>query len=494
MSRAALTPLAVLIGLVSIFVLESARSGITFTERKVGNTPVTTLSQDGADGPDVVVAHGFAGSREMMHGYGLVLARAGYRVHLFDFQGHGTNPVPMSGDVTQIDGTTRRLLDQTKSVIADIPERQPVALLGHSMATDVLIRVAAEVETGPLVLLSAFSQAVTKTHPQNMLLVAGQWEPHLRAFGVSTLRMLDPEAEEGETVMRGDVTRSARAAPWVEHVSILHSRAGRADALSWLNRYYDRTETVPIPFTGWAFLALMAAITLLSAPLAQRLLPARELPPKQQPGIARFVATLAVPAVLTPVLALSLDFGVLPVLVADYLAIHLGIFGVLALVMQRLLWGRVTFGWVGALPMAFASVLLVAWGIGVFGFALDRYGANFFPVAERLPIIAALILGAVPFMVADAQLVWKASIWRRIGARVALLVSLGIAVALDFEGLFFLIIIAPVIVLFFLIHGTMGRAFGKRAGPLAAGLALGFILAWALGVSFPMFDASGGGT
>jgi hypothetical protein len=44
-------------------------------------------------------------------------------------------------------------------------------------------------------------------------------------------------------------------------------------------------------------------------------------------------------------------------------------------------------------------------------------------------------------------------------------------------------------VLFFLVHGTMGRAFGKAAGPLTAGLALGLILAWALGVSFPMFGA-----
>jgi hypothetical protein len=68
---------------------------------------------------------------------------------------------------------------------------------------------------------------------------------------------------------------------------------------------------------------------------------------------------------------------------------------------------------------------------------------------------------------------------------------LGIAVALDPEGLFFLIMIAPVILLFFLVHGRMGRTFGKRSGPLTAGLALGVILAWALGVSFPMFAADG---
>jgi pimeloyl-ACP methyl ester carboxylesterase len=493
MTRPITTFLALLIAVVSVFVLERARYGVSFTERMVGVTPVTTLVRDGAAGPDVVIAHGFAGSREMMQGYGLVLAQAGYRVHMFDFEGHGAHPLPMSGDVTSIDGTTRRLVEQTRSVIADVAADRPVALLGHSMATDVLVRVAEEGETGPMVLLSAFSQAVTADHPPNLMLISGQWEPHLREFGVEALRMVDPEANEGDIVEAGEVLRTARYAPLTEHVAILQSRAGRADALAWLNRYYDREAPAAVPPTGWAFLGLMAAITILSAPLARLILPMRDLPTNQQPGFGRYAATLAVPAMVTPFLAMPLDFGVLPVLVADYLAIHLCIFGLLGLFMQRLLWGQITYGWTSTLAVPTAVVLLIAWGIGVFGFALDRYGANFFPIAERLPIIAALILGAVPFMVADAQLVWKASIWRRILARLALLVSLGIAVALDFEGLFFLIIIAPVIVLFFLVHGTMGRAFGKRAGPLVAGLALGVILAWALGVSFPMFEASGGG-
>lgn len=494
MNRPLLTFLAILIAGLSILVLETARAGVTFTDRYVGPTPVTTLARDGADGPNVVIAHGFAGSREMMQGYGLTLAQAGYRVHMFDFEGHGAHPEPMSGDVTRIEGTTRLLMDQTRAIIEDVNDGRPVALLGHSMATDVLIRVALEVETGPIVLLSAFSQAVTAEQPQDMLLIAGQWEPHLRDFGVDAVQMVEPDAEEGETVVAGDVIRAAIIAPWTEHVAILQSRAGRKAALDWLNRAYDRDQTVSVLPTGWAFLAIMAAITLFAGALARLVVPEAPWPPSHQPGVLRFMGTLILPAILTPFIALPLDFGVLPVLVADYLAIHLGVFGLLSLIMQRWLWGRMAFGWPGAEPFFIALLVLLAWGIGIFGFTLDRYGANFFPNAERLPIIAALLLGAIPFMVADAQLVWQASLWRRIAARVALLVSLGIAVALDLEGLFFLLIIAPVILLFFFVHGAMGRAFGKRAGPLLAGIALGIILAWALGVSFPMFAATGAGT
>ena len=79
--------------------------------------------------------------------------------------------------------------------------------------------------------------------------------------------------------------------------------------------------------------------------------------------------------------------------------------------------------------------------------------------------------------------------WQRLLARGVFLASLGLAVALDFERLFFLIMIAPVIVLFLLTFGAMGRGFAARCGPVTSGLALGIVLAWALGVSFPLFSA-----
>jgi len=65
---------------------------------------------------------------------------------------------------------------------------------------------------------------------------------------------------------------------------------------------------------------------------------------------------------------------------------------------------------------------------------------------------------------------------------------LGAAVALDFNRLFFLLIIIPVIVVFFTIFGVMGGWVGRKTGsPCAVGIGLGLLLAWALGVSFPMF-------
>jgi len=463
-------------------VLEAARAGVTISRTQVVDTPVTSYAVPGADGPSVVIAHGFAGSRQMMQGYALPLARAGYHVHVFDFLGHGRHRLPMSGDVSVIEGTTQRLMDQTLQVVDAVARADaPTALIGHSMATDVLARVAVErADIGPLVLISAFSRVIDASQPQSLLLITGAWEPGLRDFALEAVRMVSPDAGEGETARSGDVTRRAVIAPWAEHVAVLHSRAGRAAALDWLNAGYDRDATSRILPTGWAILALLGGLVLLFLPVA-RLLPDRPVPAAAL-GWRRIALIALLPAALAPLLAVPLNPNVIPVLVADYLALHLAIFGAVQLALLRL-W-RIPLG-----PMRWqAAGLLLLWCI-LFGVALDRYAANFWPTGTRPWIIAAIALGAIPAMLADARLIHGAGLPRRLALRGAFLASLGVAVALDFEGLFFLMMIAPVIVLFYLVFGTMGRRVSLRGGPLAPGLVLGLVLAWALGVSFPLFQA-----
>ena len=480
-----LSLIALVLSAWAIWTLESARQGLTFTELRDGPTPVTRISE-GSDGPPVVIAHGFAGSRQMMLSYASALAQGGYTVYSFDFEGHGRHPDPMRGDVTAIEGTTQRLVDQTISVVDLASDGEvPVALLGHSMATDVLVRVARqETAVGPIILLSAFSEAIDQTGPDDMLLITGAWEGGLAEFAERALQMADPEAALGDTVETDDLRRKAILAPNVEHVSILHSRVGLEEAENWLNTFYDlnREDHVAIQ-TGWPLIALLFALTVLFRPVMQMYPPAEVAVPWLNKYA--FAIVVLVPAILTPLIAYPFELQFLPVLVADYLALHLAIYGLIQV--GLLLWLK------GALPRPdlTAAAILAAWAILVFGTALDRYGANFWPAPGRLSLIAALCAGAIPFMIADSYLAHGAPFWQRILGRVAFFASLAAAVALDFEGLFFLLMIAPVLVLFYFTFGIMGRFTAKIAGPSAAGLGLGVALAWALGVSFPLFAAGG---
>lgn len=301
MRRWVLPVLSLLIALWAVVVLEGARSGLSIETLRYDDTPVTVYS-DGTNGPPVVIAHGFAGSRQMMQGYALVLARAGYRVHAFDFHGHGRHPTPMGGDVNALDGTTQRLVAQTQAVIDRVAGDVPVALLGHSMATDVLVRAARDdPRIGPIVLLSAFSRAIDAAHPDHLLLITGAWEPGLTDFALEAARMVDPTAAESQTVSQGGATRRAVLAPYVEHVAILQSRAGRAEALSWLNGYYARAQVAPVPPTGWALIALLFAVTALAGTLA-RFFAARVSAPRPL-SAAQFAVVAGVPAVAAPLLA-----------------------------------------------------------------------------------------------------------------------------------------------------------------------------------------------
>jgi hypothetical protein len=134
-----------------------------------------------------------------------------------------------------------------------------------------------------------------------------------------------------------------------------------------------------------------------------------------------FVALAALPAIATPLILAPFDTRFLPVLVADYLALHLALYGALTLALAA---------WAGALPRCTGwhwGLALAAYGLIAFGGVLDRYVASFIPVAGRIPIMAVILPGAVLAMLADAVLqeAGRAVLWRRWTARLLFLASLG---------------------------------------------------------------------
>lgn len=490
----AVAVLAVLAIALSVWRLEGTRAGLTAVALALpGGPPATVWTDAGtAPAPVVVVVHGFAGSRQLMESQVLTLARAGYVVVAFDFMGHGRNPRPMRGDVTRIDGTTRLMVAEVQAV-ADAAMNHPradgrLALVGHSMASDIVIRAALDdPRVGAVVAISMFSQAVTPAAPRNLLALSGEWEAGLRAEGLRALRLADPAAQEGQTT--GDpaagTARRAAVAPGVEHVGVLYSATALAETRDWLDAAFGRAGGSWVAVRGPWVLILLAGVLALAWPLS-RALPAGPPPATPRLPARLFWGGLAAAVLAVPLLATQVRLPLLPVLVADYLALHLALWGLLLLaVLARGGQLRGQFPprvW----PMAAA---VAAFAILGFGGALDRYVANFTPHAGRAWIIAVLALSTLPVMLADAVLTrgGHEGAGRVLGLRGALLLSLAVAVALDFDRLMFLAVILPVILLYFLVFGTLSGWVGRRCGrPAVAGLGSGLILAWTLGVTFPL--------
>ncbi len=507
------------IALASARLLE-AREGVSVRDVTIGATPATVFTPDrpldvGGGPPVVVIAHGFAGSRVLMAPFATAFARNGYLAVTFDFLGHGENPLPLTGDVTEVEGATRALVNQTGEV-ADYARSLPVAgeglaVLGHSMASDIVVRFASDnAAVDATVAVSMFSPAVTADEPENLLVIVGEWEPQLvdEALRVVGMRSAPEAPREGVTYGAFADGTAGRVvfSDDVEHIAVLYSRESLSEAVRWLDATFG-VERPDGPVTShrlsWIGL-LVLGIVALAWPL-YRLLP-RIADPPAGAGLPwrRLWPTILVPAIGTPLLLAVVPTDFLPVVVGDYLAAHFLLYGLLTAGMlaaarrgargARSLSaaapamasdaGRLRPG-----PLLLATLAVTLYGAGALGLAIDATITSFEPVAERVPLLLAMLVGTLAYFLTNE--------WATRGpgaarggyavAKVAFVLSIAIAVALDFERLFFLVIIVPVIVLFFIIYGLFSGWSYKRTGhPLPAAVANAVAFAWAITVTFPM--------
>ena len=495
--------IALLLIATGLWRLEMAKAGLSIDHMKIGTTPATIYRlAGGSPAPAVVIAHGFAGSQELMQPFAETFARNGYVAITFDFPGHGKNPSPLRGSITQVDGATKALVDQLSEIIAFAKTTTGtdgrVALLGHSMASDIVVRAARAVpEIDATIAVSMFSDLIEPGRPRDLLVIAGALEPDvLKDQGRRATAMASSGPPLERTTYGSYEAGTARRFSFssgVEHVGVLYSRDSLREALDWLNAIYIRSGSGFLDVRGLSLGALFLGLVLLARPLAI-LLP-RVTPSPLGAGLRwrDLLPVAVIPAVATPLILWKVPTGFLPVLLGDYLAAHFFVYGLLT---AGALWivgprTNATPGATSIPKLILAAVLVAFYCVIAFGWPIDRYVASFMPIPSRLPLIAALAVGTLPYFLADewatrgADAPWPAYAITKL----CFIVSLAIAVALNPQKLFFLIIIAVVILLFFVIYGLFsGWAYRATRHPLVGGLANALAFAWAIGVTFPILS------
>ena len=89
-ARIGVAVVAIAVGLVE---LHGASEGLRIVHTKVAKTPVTIFQPEAMTrAPVILIAHGFAGSQQLMQSFALTLARNGYTAVTFDFPGHDAIP------------------------------------------------------------------------------------------------------------------------------------------------------------------------------------------------------------------------------------------------------------------------------------------------------------------------------------------------------------------------------------------------------------------
>ncbi len=470
--------------------LAGASDGLAITESRAGATPVTIFTPaSGASAPVVVIAHGFAGSQQLMLPFALTLARNGYVAVTFDFPGHGRNPRPLAGGLTDDAAASAALLHAVGEVAAFAQRFGDgrIAVLGHSMASDIVVRHAqAHPDTAATIAVSVFSPGVTATSPRNLLVIVGALEPAmlrdegLRIAGQAAGGAAEPGVTYGD--MAAGTGRRVSFSAGVEHIAVLYSPDSMAEALAWLNQVFGRSGSGWLDRRGAALGWLFGGLVLLAWPLSGLL-------PRVSPGVAglgwkRVWPIAVVPAVVTPLLLWRLPTDFLPLLLGDYLVVHFAVYG--ALTGFGLWWTGARVARPRVWPFAVAALAAAGYGILALGAPIDAFVTSVAPVGVRLPLILAMLAGTLPYFLADEVLA-RGTRGAYAFTKLCFLVSLGIAIALSLERLFFLIIILPVILIFFTIYGLFSNWSYRATGhPWVGGLANAVTLAMAIAATFPM--------
>ncbi len=511
MARLAVAALAIAAIVAALWQLEAAEAGLKVTAGRVGVIPITVFTPAaGGPAPVVVVAHGFAGSQQLMLPFAVTLARNGFRVVTFDFPGHGQNPAPLRGGLTDDAARNAVLMQALEAVVGfahGLPGGDRVALLGHSMASDIVVGYArAHAEVQATVAVSLFSPGVTAASPRNLLVVAGALEPGMiRDEGLRIARMTGGDSVQQRVTygrFEDGTARRSTLSGGVEHIGVLFSRQSLEEALDWLDQAFgrpgaasgDRWIDARGPWLGLLYLGLVA----LAWPLSGLLPRVAAAPVGAGLGWRTLLPLALLPALLTPLILWKLPTDFLPSLLGDYLTVHYAVYGLLTAAglwfLRRRAGGPFLAGPLLAGPFPAgrflaATGLMAGYCILAIGLPIDRYVTSFVLPAGRAPIMLAVLVGTLAFSVADEWLTRGPGARRGAYAvtKACFVLSLVLAIALNPPRLFFLIIIVPVILLFLVVYGLFSSwAYRRTRHPLVGAVAVALAFAWAIAATFPV--------
>jgi hypothetical protein len=356
-------------------------------------------------------------------------------------------------------------------------------------------RAIADLEIVATVGVSLFSQGITASAPRNLLVIAGALEPAMLVDeGKRIVGMAAGGAAAEDTTYGSFADGTARRlvlADGTEHIAVIYSRESLAATLAWLREALGQAASPPAfidargKWLGLTFLGLVA----VAWPLSRWLPRAHATPLGAALRGRRFALAAITPAVLTPLLLWPLPTDFLPILLGDYVAVHFALYGALTLAAIRIAGGSLPAPALPGRAVLAAAFAASVYAVAALGTPLDLYVTSFVPVAGRGWLVLAMLAGTLPFFLADEWLTRGRASPRAAYAttKFLFLVSLAIAIALAPSRLFFLIIIVPVILLLFVVHGLFSRwAYRATGHPLVGAVASAIAFAWAIAVTFPV--------
>ncbi len=485
----------ILLGLLGLSLVQLGRinRGVTIEQTSVEQIPVTVFRPaNGQPRHVAVLAHGFAGSQQMLYPLATTLAQHGWIAVTFDFNGHGRNPTPFTfsfaGNREQRDTSVLEAnLDAVVDYVQQTTGIDDVAIAGHSMGSAVVVNYA---KNHPDIIatigLSLISDQTTAELPRNLLILTGALEfANIKTASQNALtNATSPQAVADTTygdAMQG-TGRRLEFVPNVEHISILYTNAMYSSATRWLQASVGEPTT--INYTDqrmlWVGLAYVSGLGLLLVLLTW--LPRLEAWQTGTRGGWRSWVVAFMPALITPLVLAIMPVSWVPILVGGYVVQFFAVYGMVQLLAAWLFkrWhSPFQHFHIAQLGLAMMIALYVLMLVG--GVAHVSY-LNFVPTSGRFGWIALFMLLMLVYFAADACV--ERGAWATLGARVLFVVALLAGVVLRPDAGFVLLVL-PLFIIFFALMGLIAWALRRRVAPLIIAISSAIVFGWMLGIALP---------
>ena len=445
----------------------------------LGNDTIEIINSEVPSKIFTIICHGYAGSKEMMRQLAFDIANAGSNAVIFDFIGHGSNSQKLINNPTELSGTTQQLVDQVITVIDLLKSKYgsdiKLNLIGHSMASDIVIRASEKQNISSIAAISPYSTKVTENFPQDLLLTSGQFEKHLRNHSLKFTKLIVKDADENIEYSNGLVRRKASYTKNTGHVSVIYSPQTSATITEWF--YLNN-----IPRTLWSthIIWTLLGLTMITYGLSRSKLSSINYNENRRVSSVKSIVV----GISSPTIALFssfIEYEPFSIFGFGSVAAYFGLAGAASLVLCREIWeNSERFNFYPFIKMLFAFSILVI--------LINHFIGSFFIDNHRIFAFVIMIIPLTIFCVAIEKLISMSATVIAVFIRLAPLMGFSILLAIFPEKYGVMFTTVPIYICYFLVFGYIGKFQRKDMGSYTIGTLHGIFLAFSLAATNPIFS------
>jgi len=470
---------ALIVGILLLFAIQLDKYKYQRQHEDIGKENIEIILSDLPSKVFTIICHGYAGSKEMMRQLAFDISNAGSNAVIFDFIGHGSNAQKLINNPTELSGTTQQLVDQLIDIIDFLKTKYgseiKINLIGHSMASDIVIRASENQDISSIAAISPYSTKVTSNFPRDLLLTSGQFERHLRKHSLKFTQLIDPVANENIEYSNGTVRRKASYTKNTGHVSVIYSPHTSREIIEWFDlTNYERSI--------WAthIIWILLSLTIITYGLSRLQFSKAKYHEKQKLSSIR-LTIVSVTSLAIAFFSGLLDYQPFSLFGFGGIAAYFGLYGLAILILCKEARDNLeNFSLYSFLKLAVAFLFLAI--------LINQFIGSYYITNHRLYAFLIMIIPITIFCVAIENLIAFSSTALAVLIRILPIIGFSILLAIFPNKYGVMFTTVPIYIFYFLVFGYIGKFQRNQIGSYTTGATNGIFLTFAFAATNPIFS------